>query len=189
MTGVDGQKSKISCPYRELIRNTYFVQRVTDSVYRLSCRDFQTKMGGKYSISFIWIGARVWAGFSRSFQLLQMQIWIFWCGSHQFFPFMYPVKSGEYVSTNAKVAKQDKNLSPQVPTGFRAWGYCSSLFEEKAVFDGCICETLLCKCLIRLCSAHGKPAVCCRLQSRCISLPSVDTVDIVATTLVLTIVL
>lgn len=49
------------------------------------------------------------------------------------FPFMYAVKSGEYVRTNTKVAKQLKNLSPQVTTVFRARGYCSSLFEEKAV--------------------------------------------------------
>jgi hypothetical protein len=57
------------------------------------------------------------------------------------------------------------------------------IWIEGSFFYGCICETLLCKCLIRLCAAHGKPTVCCRLQSWLISLPSVDAVDVVATTL------
>jgi hypothetical protein len=145
-------------------------------------------MGGKYSVRFIWIGTRVWAGFSRLFQLLRMQMWISWCGSHQYFPFMYAVKSGEYVRTNTKVAKQDKILSPQVPTVFRAWGYCSSLFEEKAVLMDAYVKRYSVSAWSD-CFARGKPAVSCRLQSQCISLPSVDTVDIVATALLLTIVL
>jgi hypothetical protein len=62
--------------------------------------------------------------------------------------------------TKYQSGKTDINWSPQVPAGLGIRGYLFIVIWWEGICDGCICETLLCKCSNQ-CSADGKPAVFC----------------------------